>query len=213
MIRVGLTGSIAMGKSTTAEMFRALGAPVHDADAAVHALYAPGGAAVAPVRAAFGAGVIGCDGGVDRLALRAALQAAPEGFKTLERLVHPLVAAARVAAEAEAEAAGAAMILLDVPLLFETGLDRTVDAVVVVSADPATQRARALARPGMTPEALDAILARQIPDAEKRRRASHVIDTTHGLEAARAQVQEVHAALRAQAAAARTAAGKDATNA
>ncbi len=193
MIVLGLTGSIGMGKSTTAAMFEALGAPVYDADAAVHALYAAGGAATAAVEALF-PGVTGADGAIDRMALAARVVADPEALRRLEAAVHPLVGAHRAAffaQEAEAEVGVA-----DVPLLFETGGERAVAAVAVVSAPPAVQRARVLARPGMTQAKLDAILARQLPDAEKRARADFVIDTGRGLDVARAQAAEVLAALR-----------------
>ncbi len=187
MLVLGLTGSIGMGKSTTAAMFAEEGVPVFDADAAVAALYAPGGDAVAPVSEAFP----GCakDGAIDRDALSKALQADPSGFERLEAIVHPLVAEARAAFLAEASASGAPIVLFDVPLLFETGMDAAVDRVVVVSAPEAVQRRRVLSRPGMTPEKLAAILARQTPDSEKRARADVVIDTSAGLEPARKQVR------------------------
>ena len=193
MIVLGLTGSIGMGKSTTAAMFEALGAPVYDADAAVHALYAAGGGAVAAVEAAF-PGVVGADGAVDRTLLAARVVGAPEQLRRLEAVVHPLVGAHRAAffeRVAEAE-----VVVVDVPLLFETGGERAVDAVAVVSAPAEMQRARVLARPGMTPEKLDAILARQLPDADKRARADFVIDTGRGMDAARAETAAVLAALR-----------------
>tara|TARA_R110002124_G_scaffold256039_1_gene421666 strand:+ start:5339 stop:5980 length:642 start_codon:yes stop_codon:yes gene_type:complete len=189
MIVLGLTGSIGMGKSTTAAMFAEVGALVWNADEAVHALYAPGGAAVGPVGAAF-PGVI-VDGAVDRARLAAALGQDPAAFRRLETLVHPLVLAGRLEALAAAEARGVKLAVLDIPLLYETGGDAAVDAVVVVTADADIQRHRVLARPGMTAERLDAILARQIPDAEKRRRADFVVDTGHGLGPARARVAEI----------------------
>lgn len=191
---VGLTGSIGMGKSTTAAMFRAAGIPVYDADAAVHALYAPGGAAVGPVGEAF-PGVVK-DGAVDREALRQRVLADPEALKRLNAVVHPLVGLDRMAFFEKARADGADLVVLDVPLLFETGGDKAVDAVVVVSAPAEVQRERVLAREGMSPERLDAILAQQTPDAEKRIRADFVVDTGQGLEAARDQVAEIIAALR-----------------
>ncbi|QUD86656.1 dephospho-CoA kinase [Phenylobacterium montanum] len=194
MIVVGLTGSIGMGKSTTAAMFAEAGAPVYDADAAVHALYAPGGAAVAPIEAAF-PGVIK-DGAVDRTALGQRVLGDEAAMKRLEAIVHPLVGASRGGFFEKARADGAEVVVLDIPLLFETGGERNVDAVVVVSAPADLQRERVLARPGMAPEKLDAILARQKPDAEKRARADFVIETGQGLEAARAQVAEVLAALK-----------------
>lgn len=192
---VGLTGSIGMGKSTTAAMFRDAGIPVYDADAAVHDLYDPGGAAVGPVGEAF-PGVVK-DGRVDREALRRQVLGNPEALKRLNAIVHPLVGQDRVQFFKAAEAAGADMVVLDIPLLFETGGHANVDAVVVVSAPPEMQRERVLARPGMTPERLDAILAQQTPDAEKRARAHFVVDTGQGLEHARAQVMTIIAALRA----------------
>lgn len=194
MIVIGLTGSIGMGKSTTAAMFREAGVPVYDADAAVADLYAKGGAAVQPVGAAF-PGVVK-DGAIDREALRQAVLGQPEALKRLNAIVHPLVGQDRVSFFAEAEAAGADMVVLDIPLLFETGGHARMDAVVVVSAPPQMQRERVLARPGMTPDRLDAILAQQMADAEKRARAHFVVDTGKGLEPARAQVREIIAAMR-----------------
>ena len=193
MIVLGLTGSIGMGKSTTAAMFEAQGAPVYDADAAVHALYAAGGGAVAAVEALF-PGVTGPDGGIDRAALAARVVGEPEALRRLESVVHPLVGAHRTAFFEGV--AHADVVVVDVPLLFETGGERNVDAVAVVSCPPEMQRARVLARPGMTPEKLDAILARQTPDAEKRARADIVIDTGRGLDAARAHGAEGLGALR-----------------
>ncbi len=189
MIVLGLTGSIGMGKSTTAGLFRQAGTPVYDADAEVAALYARGGAAVAPVEQAF-PGVVR-DGAVDRARLSAVLAKDPAALARLEAVVHPLVRDRRQAFLDRRRTAGAAVAVLDIPLLFEVGADEDVDAVVVVTAPPEIQRARALARPGMTGEKLDLILARQIPDAEKRSRADFVIDASQGLEAARAQVQAV----------------------
>ncbi len=192
MIALGLTGSIGMGKTTTARLFAEAGAPVYDADAAVHALYAAGGAAVAQVERLF-PGVTGDDGAIDRARLAARVTADPQALKRLEAAVHPLVAAHR--ARFFADLADAPVVVLDIPLLFETGGERQVDAVAVASCPPAMQRARVLARPRMTPERLDAILARQLPDAEKRARADFVIDTGRGLEAARGQVAAVLHAL------------------
>ena len=189
MILLGLTGSIGMGKSTTAAMFAEHGAVVWNADDAVHALYSAGGAAVEAIGAAF-PGVI-VDGAVDRTRLAEALGRDETAFKRLEAIVHPLVAAGRAADLETARATGVKLAVLDIPLLFETGGDKAVDAVVVVSADPETQRRRVLARPGMTAERFEAILARQTPDYEKRRRADFVIDTGRGLEAARARVAEI----------------------
>lgn len=194
MITAALTGSIGMGKSTTAAMFAAEGVPVYDADAEVHRLYAEGGAAVAPVEAAFPG--VTKEGAIDRGALGARVLGEPEALRRLEQIVHPLLGATRAAFFTRAQADGADLVLLDIPLLFETGGETRVDAVVVVSAPADVQRVRVLERPGMTPEKLDAILARQVPDAEKRRRADFVIDTGQGLEAARAQVRETIAKLR-----------------
>ena len=195
MVILGLTGSIGMGKSATARLFAEAGARVHDADAAVHALYARGGAAVAPIAEAFPGAVR--EGAVDRQALGAQVAGDAEALRRLETIVHPLVAAERDAFLARAEAEGAQAAVLDVPLLFEVGQDRTVDAVVVVSAPEAVQRQRVLSRPGMTAERFEAMLARQMPDAEKRARADFVIDTGGGIEDARRQVAAVMAALAA----------------
>jgi dephospho-CoA kinase len=189
MIVLGLTGSIGMGKSTTAALFRQAGIAVYDADAEVAALYAPGGAAVAPVEEAF-PGVVS-DRAVDRQRLSAALAADPAALARLEAVVHPLVEARRQAFLEQARADSASVVVLDSPLLFEVGAQDQVDAVVVVTAPEETQRARVLARPGMTDEKLRLILARQISDAEKRARADFVIDASRGLEPARAQVRAV----------------------
>ena len=189
MILLGLTGSIGMGKSTTTDMFARLGAVIWNADDAVHALYAAGGAAVEPIGEAF-SGVI-VDGAVDRTRLAEALGRDDRAFRRLEAIVHPLVAAGRQDDLDAARAAGVTLAVLDIPLLFETGGDRAVDAVVVVSADAETQRRRVLARPGMTRERFEAILARQMPDAEKRRRADFIVDTGRGLDIARARVGEI----------------------
>jgi dephospho-CoA kinase len=194
MIVLGLTGSIGMGKSTTAAMFREAGAPVYDADAAVHSLYAKGGAAVGPVEAAF-PGVVK-DGAVDREALRQRVLGDPDALQRLNAVVHPLVGRDRAGFFEAAARDGADMVVVDVPLLFETGGHVNMDAVVVVTAPPEMQRERVLARPGMTPERLDAILAQQMADAEKRARAHFVVDTSRGLEAARAQVAEIIAVMR-----------------
>lgn len=187
MLVLGLTGSIAMGKSTTAGLFRAAGVPVHDADAAVHALY--GAAAVAPVEAAFPG--VAVDGRIDRERLAARVVGDPAALTRLEAIVHPLVRAAEADFLARAAAAGARRVVLDVPLLLETGGAARVDAIVVVTAPAKVQRERALTRPGMTEARLAAILARQMPDAEKRRRAHFLIDTSLGLEAAREAVAEI----------------------
>jgi dephospho-CoA kinase len=192
MILVGLTGSIGMGKTTTARLFAEEGAAVHDSDAAVHDLYAAGGAAVAAVDALF-PGVVQA-GAVDRRRLAERVVNDPQA-KRLEAAIHPLVAAHRDDFLAGARAAGAKIVVLDIPLLFETGADRLVDKVVVVSAPLSVQRDRVMARPGMTEAKFAAILARQTPDAEKRARADFVIDTGSGIEAARAQVRDVLKAL------------------
>jgi dephospho-CoA kinase len=197
MKRIGLTGSIGMGKSTTAAMFAARGVPVFDADAEVHRAYAPGGAAVEPLEAAF-PGVTGPDG-VDRTELSRRVLGQPDELKRLETIVHPLMTQARADFIEAARTAGSKAVLFDIPLLFETGGDRAMDATVVVSAPADVQRARVLLRPGMTAEKLDAILARQMPDAEKRARATHVIDTGSGLDAAREQVDAVLASILADA--------------
>ena len=198
MIVVGLTGSIGMGKSTALAVFADLGVPVWDADAAVHRLYRLGGAGVAPIRAlapdAVGPGPHGKEL-VDRAALRAAIRADPALLKRIEATIHPLVATDRDAFLAETRAGGAALAVCDIPLLYETGADGWLDKVVVVSAPADIQRARVLARPGMTAEALDAILARQAPDAEKRARADYVIDTSGPKDHARAQVATILAGL------------------
>ncbi len=194
MILIGLTGSIGMGKSTTAAMFREAGVPVYDADAAVHDLYDRGGAAVGPVGEAF-PGVVR-DGRVDREALRQAVLGDPEALKRLNAVVHPLVGRDRVGFFRQAEADGADMVVLDIPLLFETGGHANVDAVVVASAPADMQRERVLARPGMTADRLDAILAQQMADAEKRARAHFVVDTSQGLAPAREQVAEIIAVMR-----------------
>jgi len=190
VIVVGLTGSIGMGKSTTARHFAAHGDAVHDADAAVHALYR--GAAVGPVGEAFPGVVV--DGVVDRARLSAAVLGNSEALARLEAIVHPLVRAEEQRFLAAARAQGRRFAVLDIPLLLETGRDRDVDVVVVASAPEAAQRGRVLGRPGMTPERLDAILARQMPDAEKRRRAHFVIDTGGRVEDAARQVAAVRRA-------------------
>lgn len=185
---LGLTGSIGMGKSATARMFSALGVPVHDADAAVHALYGPGGEAAAAIEGEF-PGIFDAAGGVDRARLRAAVLGSPERMAVLEAIVHPLVRAASRAFLARH--ADAPLVVLDVPLLYETRGEGRCDAVAVVSAPADVQRARVLARPGMTEAALDAILEKQMPDAEKRARADFVIDTGRGLAAAEAEVARI----------------------
>lgn len=189
MILLGLTGSIGMGKSTTTAMFAELGAVVWNADDAVHRLYASGGAAVEPVGEAFPGVVV--NRAVDRTRLAEALGRDETAFRRLEAIVHPLVAQGRAADLEAARAAGTRLAVLDIPLLFETGGDKAVDAVVVVTADAAIQAERVLARPGMTRERFDAILARQMPDAEKRARADFVIDTGRGIDVARAEVEAI----------------------
>ena len=191
---VGLTGSIGMGKTETAKMFADLGIPVYDADAAVHTLYDVGGAAVAPVAAAFPGAVI--DGRVDRAALAALVLGNPAAHTKLESIVHPL--AAQVQRDFTAQHMGAEMIVFDIPLLFETGGDSRMDVVVVVSAPPEMQRTRALARPGMTDEKLAAIIARQMSDTDKCLLADYVVDTGQGLAHAEDQVRKIVAALKAR---------------
>jgi dephospho-CoA kinase len=192
MIVLGLTGSIGMGKSTVAQMFADEGALVHDADKTVHALYAEGGAAVGPIGEAF-PGVV-ADGAVDRAALSARIAGDPEALKRLEAIVHPLVAASRD--ELMAAAGEDDVVVLDVPLLFETGGHQRVDAVVVASAPHAHQRRRVMQRPGMTAEKFEALLARQTPDAEKRAQADFVVDTGGSFEATREQVRRILATVR-----------------
>lgn len=189
MIKLGLTGSIGMGKSTTAKMFAEAGAVVWDADAAVHRLYAPG-AAGAAVISELAPGAV-TERGVDRARLRAAIMEDPDLLKRVERAIHPLVGADRAAALSDAEAAGAPVTVLDIPLIFETGAERTFDRIVVVSAPAGTQRARVLARLDMTEEVFESILARQVPDAEKREKADFIVETGDGPEAARAQVAAI----------------------
>jgi dephospho-CoA kinase len=195
---VGLTGSIGMGKSETAKLFRRLGIPVYDADAAVHALYEKGGAAVEPIANAF-PGVVK-EGRIDRAALTARVQGDEAAFKQLEAIVHPLVREAERAFVMAAAERGEDLVVLDIPLLFETGGQSRMDAVVVVSAPPAVQRARVLARPGMTEEKLAAIEARQVPDVDKRAEADFVIETDKGLEHAFESVKRIVAQLRERAA-------------
>jgi dephospho-CoA kinase len=196
MIVIGLTGSIGMGKSTVAAMFAEEGAPRFDSDAAVHALYAPGGAAVEAVEAAFPG--VTKDGAIDRVALSARVVGNAEAIKQLEAIVHPLVRQAQVEFLRANRDLGARYVVLDIPLLFESGGVNFVDKTVVVSAPADVQRARVLARPGMSEEKFEAILARQMPDAEKRARADFVIDTSGGFDHTRAQVRAVLDALREQ---------------
>lgn len=195
MIRLGLTGSIGMGKSTIARMFADEGVPVWDADETVHRLYATSEPLKAALVEAFGEVVT--DGAVDRAKLSLALKQKPDGFARLNALVHPATVADREAFLTRHAAAGTPLTLCDIPLLFETGAETTFDKVVVVSAPPEVQAARVLARPGMTAEKFADILARQMPDAEKRRRADFIIDTSQTLEANHQQVRKIIRALRA----------------
>ncbi|HZR74930.1 dephospho-CoA kinase [Bradyrhizobium sp.] len=187
MIVLGLTGSIGMGKSTTANLFAEAGVPVYDADAAVHRLYE--GEAVAAIEAAFPGTTE--NGKVDRNKLSARVVHDPAAMQKLEDIVHPMLGASRQKFLQEAEQSGAPVALVDVPLLFETGGEKRVDAVVVVTTTPEVQRERILARPNMTEEKLAGILARQMPDAEKRKRAHFVVDTSHGLDPVRARIRDI----------------------
>lgn len=191
MFRLGLTGSIGSGKTTTAAFFREFGIPVHDADASVHALYR--GEAAAPIEAAFPGTVI--DGVVDRKRLSEMLAGRPDQFKTLENIVHPLVRNAEEQAIARAQRSGHRMIVLDIPLLFETGAEKRCDAVLVTRVDAVEQKRRVLARPGMNETLFHAILARQMPDFEKSRRAHAILDTGNGLDAARLDIAALLRAL------------------
>jgi dephospho-CoA kinase len=193
VIRIGLTGSIGMGKSTTAKMFAAEGVPVHDADATVHALYS--GRAAPLIEAAFPG--TASDGKVDRTLLSPHVLGKPEAMKKLEAIVHPLVREEEQLFLQRARADHRRIVMLDIPLLFETGGEARVDAVVVVTADADIQRDRVLARPGMNEDRFEAILAKQIPDAEKRRRAHFLIDTGKGMEPAKRQVRAILKALAA----------------
>jgi dephospho-CoA kinase len=184
---LGLTGSIGMGKSTTAKLFTEAGVPVYDADAAVHKIYE--GEAAPAIEAAFPGTTV--EGKVDRAKLSAKVVHDPAAIKQLEQIVHPMLGASRQKFLDEAERSGAPVVVMDIPLLFETGGEKRVDAVVVVTTDPKTQRERILARGTMTSEALDAILARQLPDAEKRKRADFVVDTSHGLDPVRARIRDI----------------------
>ena len=193
MIVIGLTGSIGMGKSETARMFAEQGVPVCESDAIVHRLYEKGGAAVAPVAAAFPD--VRDDGGIDREKLSRHLAANAEGFARLEAIVHPLVRAEQENFLKDARKRNVRLAVLDIPLLFETGRDRDVDRIVVVSAPAEVQRRRVLARPGMDEAKFAAILARQLPDAEKRARADFIVDSDHGFDHARRQVRDIIDAL------------------
>jgi dephospho-CoA kinase len=187
MIVLGLTGSIGMGKSTTATLFAEAGVPVYDADAAVHRLYE--GTAAPAIEAAFPGTT--ANGKVDRNRLSALLVHDPSAMQRLEEIVHPMLRASRQEFLEDAERSGAPVAVVDVPLLFETGGDQRVDAVVVVTTSPEIQRERILARPNMTGEKLDAILSRQMPDAEKRKRAHFVVDTSHGLDPVRVRIRDI----------------------
>ena len=187
MVILGLTGSIGMGKSTTADFFAEAGAPVHDADAAVHRLYA--GAAAPAIEAAFPGTTV--DGKVDRARLAEQVLKDPAALKRLEAIVHPLVRRDEERFLREAEAAGAQVAVLNIPLLFETGGDRRCDAVVVVSAPPEMQRERVMTRPGMTEQKFASLLGKQVPDSEKRKRADFVVDTSKDFDSTRAQVRAI----------------------
>ena len=184
---LGLTGSIGMGKSTTAKLFAEAGVPVYDADAAVHNIYE--GEAAPAIEAAFPGTTV--EGRVDRAKLSAKVVHDPAAIKQLEQIVHPMLGASRKKFLDDAERAGAPVVVMDIPLLFETGGEKRVDAVVVVTTSPESQRERILARGTMTSEALDAILARQLPDAEKRERADFVVDTSHGLDPVRTRLRDI----------------------
>src|ERR1700761_7445538 len=187
MIVLGLTGSIGMGKSTTAKLFGEAGVPVYDADAAVHRLYE--GEAAAAIEAAFPGTTQ--DGKVDRVRLSARVVHDAANMKKLEEIVHPMLGASRQKFLHEAEQSGAPVAVVDIPLLFETGGEKRVDAVVVVTTSAELQRERILARPNMTEQKLTAILERQMPDAEKRKRAHFVVDTSHGLDPVRARIRDI----------------------
>ena len=186
---VGLTGSIGMGKSTVAAMFEAAGVPVFDADAEVRALQGPGGRLVPEIEAAFPGSTD--ETGVSRERLGALVFGDPEKLDRLEAIVHPLVRQKEVAFLEQERAKGTPAVLLDIPLLYETGGEKRLDKVIVVTCSPETQAERVLARPGMTEEKFKSILARQVPDAEKRQRADFIVDTEQGMEAARAQVRDI----------------------
>ena len=198
MIVLGLTGSIGMGKSEVARMFRSLGVPVYDADVAVHALYAKGGAAVEPLGAAFPEAVV--DGAVDRERLSKLVVGDDAAIKRLEAIVHPLVGHSRAEFMAKAVAGGAEVVVADIPLLYETGGENRVDCVAVVSAPYEVQRERVLARPGMTAEKFESIVARQTPDAAKRARADFVIASDTSLAETLRRVREIVKMLKDRAA-------------
>jgi dephospho-CoA kinase len=184
---LGLTGSIGMGKSTTAKLLAEAGAPVYDADATVHMIYQ--GEAAPAIEAAFPGTTV--DGKVDRNRLSAQVVQDPAAIELLEQIVHPMLRAYHQKFIEDAERSGAPVAVVDVPLLFETGSEKRVDAVVVVTTEPDIQRRRVLARDNMTSEMFDAILARQMPDSEKRRRADFVVDTSHGLDPVRGRIREI----------------------
>ena len=187
MLILGLTGSIGMGKSTTAKLFAEAGVPVYDADAAVHKIYE--GEAAPAIEAAFPGTTAA--GKVDRVKLSAQVVHNAAAMKQLEQIIHPMLGASRQKFLGDAERSGAAVALVDVPLLFETGGEKRVDAVVVVTTTPELQRERTLARDNMTAEKFEAILARQLPDAEKRKRADFVVDTSHGLDPVRDRIRDI----------------------
>jgi dephospho-CoA kinase len=187
MLILGLTGSIGMGKSTTAKLFAEAGVPVYDADAEVHKIYE--GEAAPAIEAAFPGTTV--DGKVDRARLSAQVVHNPAAMKQLEQIVHPMLGASRQKFFGDAEAAGAPVVVVDVPLLFETGGEKRVDAVVVVTTTPEIQRERVLARGIMDEARFDAILARQLPDAEKRKRGDFVVDTSHGLDPVRERIRDI----------------------
>ncbi|UFX45310.1 dephospho-CoA kinase [Bradyrhizobium sp. 41S5] len=187
MLILGLTGSIGMGKSTTAKLFMEAGVPVYDADAAVHQLYE--GEAAPAIEAAFPGTTE--NGKVDRAKLSARVVHDPAAMRQLEQIVHPMLGASRQKFFADAEAARAPIVVVDVPLLYETGGEKRVDAVVVVTTTPELQRERVLARGTMDAAKLDAIIAKQMPDAEKRKRADFIVDTSHGLDPVRARIRDI----------------------
>lgn len=195
MIVIGLTGSIGMGKTTTAGLFADEGVPVNDSDQVVHDLYRSD--AVAPIAELFPDAVV--DGVVDRIKLSENLAKNPAKFRDIEAIVHPLVRAREAAFLEKQRELGCSIVVLDIPLLFETGADARVDKVVVVTCEPEVQRQRVLSRPGMTEEKFALILSRQTPDAEKRARADYVVDTGHGIDMAREQVKTIVKELREQA--------------
>jgi len=187
MLILGLTGSIGMGKSTTAKLFMEAGVPVYDADASVHQLYE--GEAAPAIEAAFPGTTV--NGKVDRAKLSARVVGDAAAMKQLEQIVHPMLGASRQKFFAAAEAAATPVVVVDIPLLFETGGEQRVDAVVVVTTSPELQRERVLARGTMDEAKLDAIIAKQMPDAEKRKRADFIVDTSHGLDPVRARIRDI----------------------